>query len=369
MTHLSEMLAAADPPRFGFSKVIVVGGRHTLNHLKEQPWLVKATDRRIDANAASRVLWRQFRLTPWARNRADVLLIPGGSYLGTFRPFVAMAQNLLPFDSYERAREHISLKRLRLHLLESIQTSTFKRADGLIFMTDISRTQIEYRIGSPHPRSTVIHHGTSARFWRQAKQQLPRDSYDQLSRFRLLYVSILEPYKHQSLVLEAVAELNARGVPLRLDLIGPGHPGDQRAVKGLIAQLDPGNEFLAYHGALPYAEVSRAYEAADAFVFASSCETFGIILLEAMAAGLPVICSQRSAIPEVVGSAAKFFDPQDRRSLTKALLEAFNSQSLRRNLSFQSQEQARRFSWRNCADATFGYVREIYENHRRLAAT
>jgi glycosyltransferase involved in cell wall biosynthesis len=149
-----------------------------------------------------------------------------------------------------------------------------------------------------------------------------------------------------------------------LDLVGPGSSKNQVALKALMRRLDPKGAYLRYHGMLPYAQLNSAYEAADAFVFASSCETFGIILLEAMAGGLPILCSHRSSMPEVVGCAGLYFDPLNVESLADAVARLFDSVNLRHSLSFQSCQRAKEFSWEKCATETFGYVRKTYDEHR-----
>ena len=361
VTHLVECLGAYEPAQHDIGRVVVFGGAETLSRLPVRSWLDKKVPEHLKRGALSRFWWRQWSLTDDVARSADILLVPGGSYLKSFRPFVAMVQNLLPFDDFERSREGITSKRLRLHLLESMQSRTFRQANGVIFMTEISRSHIEHRIGFHPKHARVVHHGTNPRFFRPRRPQNPRESFTDAAPFRLLYVSILEPYKHQDIVVEAVVSLRRGGVPVALDLVGPGSPQDQAVLAAQLQRLDPRGAVVRYRGAIPYAELSRAYAAADAFVFASSCETFGIILLEAMAGGLPIVCSHRSAMPEVVGTAATFFDPLHAASLATAIKRLVDDEGLRRNLSFQAQEQARLFTWEKCANETFGFVREIYD--------
>lgn len=364
VTHLVELLGALVPEEVGIQRVVVYGGEETLSRLATRPWLQKCSPPELAGGTLSRFWWRQARLSKEVHAVADVLLVPGGSYTGSFRPYVALAQNLLPFDAYEREREGFTLKGLRLELLSWMQTRTFRNADGVIYMTEISRGQIERSMGFTTQHSRVIHHGTSPRFFRPLKLILSQSDYTPTNPFRLLYVSILEPYKHQNVVVDAVGSLLQKGIPVALDLVGPGSEADQKAINKQLRRWDPGQGFMRYRGTIPYAELNRAYESADAFIFASSCETFGIILLEAMAGGLPIICSHRSAMPEVVGNAAIYFDPLNAASLATAINRVFADTGLRRTMAFQSQQQARQFSWGKCAQETFGFVREVYEKHK-----
>jgi len=160
----------------------------------------------LRGNRLARFWWKHVNLTDEITRAVDVLLVPGGSYLGSFRPFVAMAQNLLPFAPSERA--HMNSKRLRLYLLEWIQSRTFRQADGVIFMTAISRSQIECRLGGPLRSSSVVYHGCAPRFFRTPKPQRPPSEYSLERPYRLLYLSILEPYKHQDMVVAAMDKLH-----------------------------------------------------------------------------------------------------------------------------------------------------------------
>jgi glycosyltransferase involved in cell wall biosynthesis len=364
VTHLIECLSATTPEELGFKQIVVIGGEETLGRLPERRWLIKRVPPMLRKGPIARFWWKQFELTGKVHDCADILLVPGGSYAGSFRPFVALAQNLLPFDANERSGEGVTLKRLRLHLLEGMQTRTFRRANGVVFMSEISKTHIQHRMGFQPRLSRVVHHGTSSRFFRTPRLQRPPAAFSTSEPFRLLYLSIIEPYKHQDVVVDAVGALRHAGVPVALDLVGPSTSTGRAKLEARIQHWDREGAFMRYRGMVPYEVLESVYAQADAFVFASSCETFGIILLEAMAHGLPVACSHRSALPEVLGTAGIYFDPLSAESARVALGRLFEDLSLRHSLSFRAQERAREFSWKQCADETFGFVREVYEAYQ-----
>jgi glycosyltransferase involved in cell wall biosynthesis len=184
-----------------------------------------------------------------------------------------------------------------------------------------------------------------------------------------LYVSILEPYKHQLKVLNALAQTRAAGRSVVLDLVGPSAEGEAEALTRECVRLGLASDVVRYHGAVPYDHLEVIYRQADAFIFASSCETFGIILLEAMAAGLPLLCSSRSSLPEVAGDAAVYFDPLDVASLGRAITAIYDDGTRRESLAFRSRRRAAQFSWERCARETFGFVREVYESHQARKGT
>jgi glycosyltransferase involved in cell wall biosynthesis len=364
ITHLVECLGALDPTACGVHSVTVYAGTEALSQIRDRPWLRKVLPAELQRGLRFPVWWRLSTSGVMIDANPDVLLVPGGSYLGPFRPFVALAQNLLPFDGNEQRREGWTLKRMRLLLLARVQGSTFRRADGVIFMSAVSRDHIERRMGFQARRSRVVHHGASPRFARSPADSASVVRFSAERPLRLLYVSILEPYKHQRVVAAAIADCRRRGLSVTLDMVGPAAHGEAAALEAEIARLGCSGH-VRYLGPVGYNRLQEVYAQADAFVFASSCETFGIILLEAMAAGLPLLCSHRSALPEVAGDAALYFDPLDIDSLSRAVAEICANSRLREALAFHGRRRAAAFSWERCAAETFGFLRETLTDFRQ----
>jgi hypothetical protein len=105
ITHLAEILNSVDVDSLKIQKMIVWAGQKTLDQLPNFPWLEKICPPNLNGALISRAFWQVFCLSDAARSRqCDVLLVPGGSYLGNFKPVVTMSQNLLPFEWTEIIR-------------------------------------------------------------------------------------------------------------------------------------------------------------------------------------------------------------------------------------------------------------------------
>ena len=131
LTHLRQMLAAADPPAHGFEQVVVWAPQSTLEQLKNQPWLLKRHDRALESHYLLRAWWQSTRLGVLARHEGcDLLFVPGGPFATEFRPVVTMSRNLLPFEWRELRRYGCSSTTLRLLLLRGSLTRSFRRASG-----------------------------------------------------------------------------------------------------------------------------------------------------------------------------------------------------------------------------------------------
>lgn len=357
VTHLIELLSAAEPEKYDIARVVVFGGRQTLAKLPERAWLEKINPPDLDKGLFQRTFWQRFRLAGGARAAGcDVLFAPGGSYSANFHPVVTMSRNMLPFEWAELRRYGWSLLALKLLLLRWVQSQTFRRVDGVIFLTEYARQGVLRVTGPLSAATTIIPHGLNSRFQIAPRAQRPASEYSHAKPYRVLYVSIIDQYKHQWQVVEAVAALRLEGFPTSLDLVGPAYPPALARLQETLARLDPEGSWVRYHGAIPFEALHQYYADADAGLFASSCENMPNILLETMASGLPIACSNRGPMPEVLGAGGIYFNPEDSEEIAHALQELIKSPSLRAELSEESYGQAQRYSWQRCADETLQFL-------------
>jgi glycosyltransferase involved in cell wall biosynthesis len=126
--------------------------------------------------------------------------------------------------------------------------------------------------------------------------------------------------------------------------------------QSLAAPLGDAVRFL---GAVDDADLPALHSAATLFAFPSLYEGFGLPVLEAMACGAPVVCGNRSSLPEVAGDAALLVDPTDTDAIAAALRRVLEDDDLRRSLSEKSLIQATTFSWQRTAAETLAVYREM----------
>jgi glycosyltransferase involved in cell wall biosynthesis len=368
VTHLAELLRAADPRAHGFTEVVVWGGRRTLAQLDERPWLRKSPQTLLDGRLPWRIFWQRRRLSRLARAAGcSILFAPGGLIGGGFHPVVTMSRNLLPFEWRELRRYGCSWLAVKWLILRIVQTRSFLRADGLIFLTRYARDVVTRVTGVPGAKTAIIPHGISARFARAPRAQHGIEQYHATRPFRILYVSIIDLYKHQWCVVEAVGKLRAGGMALALELVGPAYPPALRRLQDSLARVDPEGRFAHYAGEVPYPELHRKYAEADLCVFASSCENMPNILLEAMVSGLPIACSNRGPMPELLGDAGVYFDPESPEEIARALEGLLVSPQRRAALAAASFARVQAYSWRRCADDTLGFLAAAAARSRALS--
>jgi glycosyltransferase involved in cell wall biosynthesis len=360
VTHLTELLTHADPAQFNISQIVVWGCLESLACLPDHPWLKKISIGSVNKAYIRRVMWQRLLLSRAVkRAKCDLLFVPGGNYIGSFSPMVTMSRNMLPFQWQELARYGISWMSFRLVILRQLQAYSFRVAAGMIFLTQYAREVVGKASGTITGKSVVIPHGLSTRFGHAPKVQKPMSMYNEFKPFRLLYVSIVDVYKHQWQVVDAVNILRQEGYPVELELIGPAYkPSLKKLVGSIKCSVEQGT-WVRYRGNVPYAQLSYCYANADLGIFASSCENMPNILLETMAAGLPVACSKLGPMPEVLGDAGLYFDPEDPVDIANTLRQYLNLPELRTEKSRASFLRVQQYSWSRCAEQTLAFLAEI----------
>jgi glycosyltransferase involved in cell wall biosynthesis len=170
----------------------------------------------------------------------------------------------------------------------------------------------------------------------------------------VLFVGTIEPRKNLVRLVRAYRRVAASGVPHALVLAGPLGWHHEALMRELALQ-GPGE--IVMTGALAPAELDAIYRAADAFVYPSVYEGFGLPVLEAMSRGVPVVASTTSALPEVTGEAALGVNPRSVREIAAAIASLVGDVALAERLASAGRLQAERFSW----DETARITLEVYE--------
>jgi glycosyltransferase involved in cell wall biosynthesis len=221
-----------------------------------------------------------------------------------------------------------------------------RRADLIITVSDSTRRDVLRELRIPEfrrDRVASIPEGVDP-FFQPGEPAPPRREKV------ILYVGRRDPYKNLPRLVEALADVRAQGVPARLKVIGPQdarYPeAPDLAVKlGVQAAVD-------WIGYVTPEELRQAYQTADVFCLPSRYEGFGLTVLEAMACGAPVVCSNIGSLPEVAGHAARLVDPAIRTDLAQALAEVLTRPDLAADLRRRGLDRVRQFTWQRTAEQT-----------------
>jgi glycosyltransferase involved in cell wall biosynthesis len=173
----------------------------------------------------------------------------------------------------------------------------------------------------------------------------------------LLSLGTREPNKNRGAIIQALHRLVGAGRDLHLAVVGGGGwrtetERDEIARLGLAGRIH-------YTGYVPQQDLAALYSAASVFLFPSLHEGFGLAALEALACGTPVVTSNTSSLPEVVGDAALLVDPRDAGALAAAIVAVLDDPGEAHRLRQAGPSRAARFTWEACAEATVQVYREV----------
>ena len=285
------------------------------------------------------------------RHKVDAMFYPGGIFSSatprTCKTAIAF-QNMLPFAEIERKRYPHGYMRMRLLLLKYLMTFAIRRSDLVIYISNYAKKIIEYIIPRKNRTSVVIPHGVNERFGRRVNFRPP-----ELPKDYILYVSILDVYKAQLEIVHAWHLLRRRRKTTeKLVLAGPEYAPYGKRVRSLIRSLGLEKEILII-GNVPFIRLPAYYQNAKVNIFASSCENCPNILLEALAAGRPVFCSNFDPMPEFGGKAVAYFNPYQPSTLVDLFLKYLDDQPSLEEMSRKAALRAKRFELKNAAHRTW----------------
>jgi glycosyltransferase involved in cell wall biosynthesis len=359
--HLVGLIAGGNPLEHGISQIHLWAYKSLLDSVPDQPWLVKHNPPALEKSIFHQVFWQLFYLPGEFREvGCDIMLNTDAGTMASVSPSVTMSRDMLSFEPGEIERYGWSKARLRLILLRYIQNRSLRRTDGAVFLTKHAAKVIQQSCGTLS-RLRYIPHGVGQNF-QELLHTLPWPANGERP-IRLLYISNAAWYKHQWMVIRAVEQLRNEGVNVILTLVGGGIGPAQQMLRHQMALSDPRGEFVTQREFVPQADLPGYLAESDIFVFASSCENMPNTLVEAMAAGLPIACSRRGPMPEVLGDGGEYFDPEVPESIANAIRRLIEDENLRRKLAARAKTLSTRYSWDRCARETWSFLAETCKNN------
>lgn len=345
-----------------------------LDHDQEYVVVCRAADRAFVQNLGPRFSaledrsghysFREQIAVPWLVSRARVDLFHAPHYVVsplTPVPYVVTIHDCI----HLRFPEYLPNRPAYAYARTMMRTSA-RRARRVLTVSEASRQDILHYLRVPAAKVEVVHNALDERIAEpptaEALQEV-RDRFQLDSPF-ILYAGNIKPHKNVDRLIEAYSILRRRGVEhARLLVIGDEvskYPSLRRLVHRF--QLHRHVRFLGF---VPDAVLASLYRLASVFVFPSLYEGFGLPPLEAMAAGAPVITSNVSSLPEVVGDAAVLIDPMDAGALADAMANVLTDASLRAQLVERGRARVQAFSWERSVRRIAAVYDELGATHGR----
>jgi glycosyltransferase involved in cell wall biosynthesis len=250
--------------------------------------------------------------------------------------------------------------RLRVKFLQQMIARAAKRADRIIAISEFTRKDVIEYFKIPADKVTCIYQGFDAE---RFQKKYPLEQITQIkNKYRLpekfiLSVGHLEPRKNFNRLLQAFYEIRQQErIPYKLIIVGRENWLFTSFYK-LMEQFNL-QEDVIFTGFVDHDDLAALYQLADLFVLPTLFEGFGFPLLESMAAGTPVVCSNATCLPEIGQNAAIYFNPYDVGDMSQKILDVLKNIKLKENLVNRGYENINRFNWRSCAEETIRVYQE-----------
>jgi len=243
-------------------------------------------------------------------------------------------------------------------LLYRLSWDGLRKADRIITISAFSKNEIIKYLGYPEDKIHVIYPAVNHSYYYEKRDReiLKRFNISEDEKI-ILYVGSEQPRKNLPFLIRAFGKLKRILPEAKLLKIGnPLWRGAREENLRLIGKLNLQNDVI-FVGYVDEEELPKWYNAADLFVFPSLYEGFGLPPLEAMACGTPVITSNASSLPEVVGDAGIIVDSFNTDEMVRAMYEVLTNDGLREDMSKRGLKMANMFSWEKAAEETL----EVYE--------
>jgi glycosyltransferase involved in cell wall biosynthesis len=297
--------------------------------------------------APSKALWDQVAI-PAAAARAGVDVIFHTKFTV---PFTTRARTVMIAHGASWFTHPELYPRHDVLYIRALMPLYCRRADAILSNSQLTTDDFQRILGVPETKLHTIWAAADTLFrpvTDAAALQAVRDRYRLPARF-LLTVGRYDPRKNVETLIDAFARSGARENGVRLVIVGQGSEQYRSVCRLAERGLD---ESVVFTGYVPQTDLPAIYSMAEAFLFPSVYEEFGIPLCEAMACGCPIVASNTGAIPEITAGAAVLESPFDAAAMARGIDRILNDASFRQGLVARGSRRSAEFTWDRCAATT-----------------
>jgi glycosyltransferase involved in cell wall biosynthesis len=349
--ELLPALIDAAPPQMRFTAFLsreAAGGG---------PWAELMPTITVPVNARSRPQWvlGEQALLPRLAARAGVDLMHS---LASTAPAWGAFRKVVTVHDLIYARFPEAHAGLRAQAMKALVPLAVRRSDRVIAISRSTKSDLQSLLHTPAEKIDIVSQGLGQiRSAAGLPSEQIRERFELGQRSVVLCLSAKRPHKNLLTMIGALARIPAERRPVA---IMPGYPtAHEEQLRERSRELGVERD-VRLIGWVAGAELEGLWSLADAFVYPSLYEGFGLPVLEAMARGVPVACANASSLPEVVGEAALLFDPRSEAEIATAIERLLADDELRARLQAAGADRAAHFTWERTAQLTLeSYTRTL----------
>lgn len=314
-------------------------------------------------NIATRIIWDRFifhRILE--KSHSDLLFEPGNT--GTMNspcPKVSLIHNIAPFDEHFYNSESLYQK-LRNRALQDETVRSIKSSAGVIMLSEYCNQFFAKYVESKYTKTAVIYHG-KPEYNVSETDEAALNGLGIRGEY-LLTVSHIWRYKNLKELVQAyfiALEINPK-LPV---LIHAGTVYDEKYYREIIAIVEQSKfaDKVIFLGKVDPERLQALYRNCQMFLFPSVLETCSIILIEALANGCAMACSNKSVVPEICGDAAVYFDPDDVSDIARVIIKLSEDKNYNSMLRANAKKRGAEFSWEKTALESLNFFEEIVKDN------
>jgi len=305
------------------------------------------------SSKALQSIWHDRHFIRTLNELGDIVHLPN-QHLGRYGnflkvPYIITVHDLIRYLDLKEYEAFIHRSNLRDRFYLNLDYKGVQKAKGIIAVSQSTKNDLMHYLSIPDERISVVYEGIDHRLFKPVPHRVYDDPY-------VLFVGSEHPRKNFAGLLKAFSQLKGKPGFKDLKLVKVGKVGGQKTdfrkqAMEVINALDLVRD-VVFADFVPEDDLPAYYSGAEVLVLPSFYEGFGFPPLEAMACGCPVITSDTSSLPEVVGEAGIMGNPVDIDSLAEAMRQVLTNSELRNDMVKRGLEQANKFSWEKTARET-----------------
>jgi glycosyltransferase involved in cell wall biosynthesis len=345
ISYLKNFVKNFDRKKTKIDEIIICSHKNLLGQLPYRNFVTIYNHNFLEKNLLYQLLWQFFILPKLLKKKKiNILFSTDASTVCHFSKSITVNQDLLSFGKNINT-ENDFLKKLRLHLIKYLQIRALNKATVAIFSSIYSKKIILKYLYKKN-NSFVIYPGVDNQILNKCKKKSYFCSHNlRKKKIKLIYVSPLIDYKNHLSVVKAYNILIKNYNNIEIKFVG-NYLGNLKLYNKILnnnTSLSKKN----FIGEISNAQVIKLLYKSDIFIFASSVEAFGMTVVEAMAVGIPIVCSNQSSLPEILKSGGLYFDPKNSSQLANQIDLLIKDYSLRKKLSRQARKLVAMYNWKN----------------------
>ena len=340
-------------------KVILFSYKNLLKQIPNRPFLIKHSHPFLEKNVLFQIIWQIIFLPLFLKkNKNNILFSTDSTSFCKHKLSIVFNQDILSFDEHALKQIPFGLEKIRLYIIKLVQIWAMNNASKIIYLSKFSRKIISKSLNKKK-KYKIIYHGIDKKLLKYGKKKIKDFSWDynKKNKIKLIYVSPLDHYKNQSTVAKAYSRLKKKYSNLEIKFIG-NYNHNLKLFNSIINE----NYFVNkknFIGKVNHKKVLSYIHDSDIFIFASSAETFGITLLEGMALGMPIVCSSKSSLPEILKDGGIYFNPNNDYELANQIERFIKDKKFRKKKSKKAFNISLRYNWKNNVEQFCNLVNKL----------